>query len=432
MKWRTVYDTKIKDATEAVRVIESGQRVVIGHACGEPQALVEAMVKRKDELQAVEIVHMVAMGKAEYCLPEMEGHFRHNALFVGGSTRKAINEGRADFTPVFFSEIPSLFRDGYLPPDVALVQVSPPDQNGFCSLGVSVDYTLQALRSARTVIAQVNQFMPRTLGDSFVHVSELDIIVPFDEPLIELGKPKISEVEENIGRHVAELVPDGATLQLGIGAIPDAVLRFLTNKNDLGIHSEMFSDGVVDLYEAGVINNKAKTLHPGKMLVTFLMGTRALYDFVHDNPVVEMHSVDYTNNPYIIGQNERLTAINSALQVDLCGQVCADSIGYRQFSAVGGQVDFVRGARLSRGGKSIIALPSTAAGGKISRIALHLDEGAGVTTSRNDVDYVVTEYGIAGLKGKTVRQRANALIEIAHPQFREELRSQAKKQGIPL
>ena len=432
MKWRTVYDTKIKDATEAVRVIESGQRVVIGHACGEPQALVAAMVKRKDELQAVEIVHMVAMGKAEYCLPEMEGHFRHNALFVGGSTRKAINEGRADFTPVFFSEIPSLFRDGYLPPDVALVQVSPPDQNGFCSLGVSVDYTLQALRSARTVIAQVNQFMPRTLGDSFVHVSELDIIVPFDEPLIELGKPKISEVEENIGRHVAELVPDGATLQLGIGAIPDAVLRFLTNKNDLGIHSEMFSDGVVDLYETGVINNKAKTLHPGKMLVTFLMGTRALYDFVHDNPVVEMHSVDYTNNPYIIGQNERLTAINSALQVDLCGQVCADSIGYRQFSAVGGQVDFVRGARLSRGGKSIIALPSTAAGGKISRIALHLDEGAGVTTSRNDVDYVVTEYGIAGLRGKTVRQRANALIEIAHPQFREELRSQAKKQGIPL
>lgn len=432
MKWKTVYDTRIKDATEAVRAIESGQRVVISHACGEPQTLVEAMVARGPELQAVEIVHMVAMGKAAYCRPEMAGHFRHNSLFVGGTTRQAVNEGRADFTPVFFSEIPSLFRDGYLPVDVALVQVSPPDQNGFCSLGISVDYTLQALRSARLVIGQVNRFMPRTLGDSFVHVSELDILVPWDEPLIELPKPQISEVEESIGRNVAHLVPDGATLQLGIGAIPDAVLRFLTDKNDLGIHSEMFSDGVVDLYEAGVINNKVKTLHPGKMVVTFLMGTRSLYDFVHDNPIVEMHSVDYTNNPYIIGQNDQLISINSALQVDLYGQVCADTIGYRQYSAVGGQVDYVRGARLSRGGKSIIALPSTASGGKLSRIAVHQEEGAAVTTSRNDVDYVVTEYGIAGLRGKTIRQRANALIEIAHPQFREELRAEAKKHGIPL
>lgn len=423
---------RIKDATEAVRAIECGQRVVISHACGEPQTLVEAMVARGSELQAVEIVHMVAMGKAAYCRPEMAGHFRHNSLFVGGTTRQAVNEGRADFTPVFFCEIPSLFRDGYLPVDVALVQVSPPDQNGFCSLGISVDYTLQALRSARLVIAQVNRFMPRTLGDSFVHVSELDILVPWDEPLIELPKPQIGEVEERIGRNVAQLVPDGATLQLGIGAIPDAVLGFLTEKNDLGIHSEMFSDGVVELYEAGVINNKAKTLHPGKMVATFLMGTRSLYDFVHDNPIVEMHSVDYTNNPYIIGQNDRLISINSALQVDLYGQVCADTIGYRQFSAVGGQVDFVRGARLSQGGKSIIAVPSTASGGKLSRIAVHLEEGAAVTTSRNDVDYIVTEYGIAGLRGKTIRQRANALIEIAHPQFREKLKVEAKKHGIHL
>lgn len=432
MKWEKEFVRRIKDASEAVQVIESGQRVVISHACGEPQALVEAMVARRPELQDVEIVHMVAMGKAAYCLPEMAGHFRHNSLFVGGTTRKAVNEGRADYTPVFFSQIPSLFRDGYLPVDVALVQVSPPDQNGYCSLGVSVDYTLQALRSARLVIAQVNRNMPRTLGDSFVHVSELDIVVPWDEPLIELPKPKIGEVEENIGRNVAQLVSDGATLQLGIGAIPDAVLRFLTDKNDLGIHSEMFSDGVVDLYEAGVINNKRKTFHPGKMVVTFLMGTRALYDFVHDNPIVEMHSVDYTNNPFIIGQNEQLISINSALQVDLCGQVCADTIGYRQYSSVGGQVDFVRGARLSKGGKSIIALPSTASGGKLSRISVHLEEGAGVTTSRFDVDYIVTEYGIASLRGKTIRQRANALIEIAHPQFRKELRAEAKKHGIPL
>ncbi len=430
MGWKDTYAARCMDPAEAVKVIQSGQRVVIGHACGEPQALVQAMVARGPVLQDVEVVHMVAMGKSAYCKPEMDSHFRHNSLFVGGSTRQAVNEGRADFTPTFFSEIPSLFRDGLLPVDVALVQVSEPDRNGFCSLGVSVDYTRQAIKSARVVIAQVNKFMPRTLGDSFVHVSDLDVLVPLDEPIIELPRPEIGSVEENIGRYVAELIPDGATLQLGIGAIPDAVLRFLKGKNDLGIHSEMISDGVVALYRRGVINNRVKTLHPGKMVITFLMGTRELYDFVDDNPVVEMHPVDYTNNPYIIGQNDRLISINSAIQVDLYGQICADTIGYRQFSAVGGQVDFVRGARFSKEGRSIIALPSTAGGGKISRIAVHLDEGAAVTTTRNEVDSVVTEYGIARLRGKTIRQRAAALIEIAHPSFRDRLRQEGREKGI--
>ncbi|MCD5401071.1 4-hydroxybutyrate CoA-transferase [candidate division NPL-UPA2 bacterium] len=427
MKQKQIYESKVVSASEALQAVKSGNRVVVAHACGEPQVLIDALVERAPELENVEIVHMVAMGPAKYCKKGMEKHFLHNSLFVGDSTRQAINEGRATFTPCFFSEIPRLFREGYLPVDVALVQLSPPDEHGYMSFGVSVDYTKVAAECAKTVIAAVNPNMPRTLGDSFIHVSEVDYIVETTDAIIELPPPKIGEVEEAIGRHVGALVEDGSTLQLGIGAIPDAVLFFLKEKKDLGIHSEMFSDGIVDLVEAGVVTNKAKTIHKNKIIATFLMGTKKLYNFVDNNPLVEMHTVDYTNDPFIISRNEKMIAINSALQVDLTGQVCADTIGFKQYSAVGGQVDFVRGASRSRGGKAIIALPSTAAGGKLSRIVNSLMDGAAVTTSRNDVHYVVTEYGIADLRGKNLRQRGEALIAIAHPDFRKSLSEEVKE-----
>ncbi|MGS0744675.1 acetyl-CoA hydrolase/transferase family protein [Syntrophomonas erecta subsp. sporosyntropha] len=426
LNWQAHYNSRIVTAEEAVKNIKSGDRVVLGHACGEPRILPEVMVKRAEELENVEVVHMVAMGKGLYAQPEMEGHFRHNGLFIGGPTRKAVTEGRADYTPCFFSEIPTLFRDGKMPIDVALVVVTPPDQYGFCSLGVSVDYTMQAIQSAKLVIAEVNPNMPRTYGNSFVRVEEIDYFVPSEMPIIELPKPNIGPVETEIGRNIAKLIDDGATLQLGIGAIPDAVLNFLTDKHDLGVHSEMFSDGVMELAKNGVVNCAKKTLHPGKMLVTFLMGTKALYEWVNENPAVEMYPVDYVNDLYVVMRNDNLVAINSALQVDVLGQVAADTLGPVQFSGVGGQVDFVRGAARSKGGKSIIALPSTAAKGKVSRIVALLDKGAAVTTSRNDIDYVVTEYGIAALRGKTVRERMKALINIAHPDFRQEIEDQVK------
>lgn len=429
LDWKSIYKSRLASVEEAVKAIHSGDRVVVAHACAEPQAITSAMAARASELYDVEIVHQVAMGKALYCQPEMQGHFRHNSLFVGASSRKAVNEGRADFTPCFNHEIPRLFKEGYLPLDVALVQVSPPDKNGFCSLGISVDWTITTVKTAKTVIAQVNKHMPRTLGESFVHVSELTHIVELDEPLIELPRPQISKVEEGIGQHCAELIEDESTLQLGIGAIPDAVLMFLKDKRELGIHTEMFSDGVVDLYNMGVVTCQAKTLHKGKMVATFLMGTKILYQFVDDNPVVAMYPIEYVTDPFVISQNKKIIAINSALQVDLTGQVCADTIGFSQYSGVGGQVDFVRGASRSAGGQSIIALPSTASGGKISRIVAVPDFGAAVTTSRNDVHYVVTEYGIANLRGKTLSQRANELIAIAHPDFREDLRKAAKSRN---
>jgi 4-hydroxybutyrate CoA-transferase len=427
--WRDRCSNKIVLAAEALRSVKSGDRVVIGHACGEPPTLVDALVARAPELRNVEIIHMVAMGPAKYVQPGMEESFRHNAIFVGATTRKAIEERRGDFTPCFFSETPRLFKDKVLPVDVALIQVTPPDGDGFCSFGVSADYTLPAAESAKTVIAQVNSQMPRTSGAK-ISVDQLTYIVEKDEPLIELKPPQIGDVETLIGKNVASLVPDGATLQLGIGAIPDAVLLFLKEKKDLGIHSEMFSDGVVFLAEAGVVTNKKKTINAGKFTATFLMGTRKLYDFVDNNPNVEMLPVDYVNNPYIIGQHEKMISINSALQVDLMGQVNAEMIGSRQFSGIGGQVDFVRGASRSPGGKSIIALPATAAGGKISRICGELDRGAAVSTSRNDVHYVVTEFGIADLRGKSLRQRAQALIAISHPDFQEDLTAQAKGKGL--
>lgn len=416
MDWKSYYEAHTETAAAAVNRIRSGDRVVVGHACGEPSYLLEAMVDNAAAYENVEIVHMVAMGRAGYCAPEMAPHFRHNALFVGGTTRAAVAEGRGDFTPCFFSEVPAFFHTT-LPVDVALVQVTPPNEQGKCSLGVSVDYTLPALKAARTVIAQVNTRMPRTGGDSLVDVSEIDSFVLHDEPIIQLAPPKIGPVEEAIGRNVASLVRDGDTLQLGIGAIPDAVLLFLKDKKDLGIHSEMFSDGVVELAQAGVITNARKSLHPGKYVATFLMGSQRLYDFVDNNPDVYMAPVDYVNDPFVIAQNDQMVSINSCVQVDLMGQIASESIGYLQISGTGGQVDFIRGAARSRDGRSIIAMPSTVKG-KTSKIVPLLDEGAAVTTSRNDADYVVTEYGVAALKGRTLRQRARALIDIAHPDFR--------------
>ncbi|MGO9137861.1 MAG: acetyl-CoA hydrolase/transferase family protein [Syntrophales bacterium] len=427
--WKQKYSKKIMSADEALKAVKNNNRVVVGHACGEPPTLVEALVARAPELRNVEIVHMVAMGPAKYAQPGMEQSFRHNSLFVGATTRKAIAERRALHTPCYFHEIPRLFTWRILPVDVTLVQVSPPDEDGWCSLGVSVDYTLAATRSDRVTIAQMNRFMPRTLGDR-IHLDEIDCIVEKDEPIIELKPPAIGDKEKAIGENVSKLIEDGSTLQMGIGAIPDAVLLFLKEKKDLGIHSEMFSDGIVDLAAAGVVTNRKKTINTGKFVATFLMGTRKLYDFVDNNPDVVMRTVDYTNDPFIIGQHEKLISINSALQVDMMGQVNAEMIGRNQFSGIGGQVDFVRGASRSKGGKSIIALPSTASGGKVSRIACELDRGAGVSTSRNDVHFIVTEYGAADLRGKSIRDRARALIAIAHPEFRDSLTKQASEDGF--
>ena len=426
MNWKEAYQEKLCTAQEAVRHIQSGDRVVVTHATGEPVILTDAMVANHAQYENVEVVHMVAMGSAGYCAPGMEPHFRHNSLFLGGSTRKAIEEGRGDFTPVYFSKIPDLLRTS-LRPNVVLLHLSPPDEAGYCSYGISVDYTKSAAECADLRIAQINHHMPRTLGETTIHVSELGHIVEADIPLLELAPPKITAVEQAIGKHCASLVQDGDTLQLGIGAIPDAVLQFLGEKQDLGIHSEMFSDGVVDLVRAGVITNRRKTLHPGKSIATFLMGTQKLYDYVANNPEVALMPVDYVNDPVVIAQNDNLVSINSCVQVDLMGQVVSTCVGQRQISGVGGQVDFVRGANLSKGGRTLMAMPSTAAGGKISKIVSTIDEGSAVTTSRYDVDYVVTEYGIAQLKGKTLRDRARALIAIAHPDFRAELKQEFQR-----
>lgn len=413
------YAEKCMTAEQAVLRVRSGDRIVTGQGAGMPSVLLEALCKR-DDLRKTEIFHVLTLGAAPYCAPEKQEVFRHNTIFAGASTRTAVQQGRADFTTSFFYQLPEWIRRN--PFDVAMVQVSPPDRHGYCSLGVSVDYAQAAVATAGLVIAQVNKHMPRTLGDSFVHVDDIDCIVEYNEPLPELPGAKIGPVEEAIGRHCAELIRDGDTLQLGIGAIPDAVLLFLQDKKDLGIHSEMISDGVVSLIEKGVITCRKKTLDRGKCVVGFLIGSRKLYDFADDNPFIEMRTIDYVNDPQVIARQDNMVSINSCLQVDLLGQVCSEAVGARQFSGVGGQVDFVRGAAMSRGGRSIIAMPSTAARGTLSRIVAQHGEGAIITTSRNDVDIVVTEYGAAHLRGKTNQQRAENLIAIAHPDFREELR----------
>ncbi len=424
MDWKETYKSRLTTAQEAVRKIKSGDRVVVGHATGSPEVLIRAMLDNKDAYENVEIVHMVAMGPSEYCLPENSSHFIHNSLFAGATTRKAIHDGRAVFTPSHFSQIPRLFTEKILPVDVTLCMLSTPDEHGYCSFGISVDYTKPAAESSKTVIAEVTPHMPRTLGDAFIHVSDIDHIVECDSRPIELKPPEIGPIDEAIGGYCAELIRDGDCLQLGIGAVPDSMLGFLTDKRDLGIHTEMFSDGVVDLVNRGVITCARKNFHPNKMVATFFMGTEKLYRFIHNNPKVEMFTVDYTNNPAIIARNDNVVSINSSLQVDLTGQAASESIGYKQFSGTGGQADFVRGAAWSKGGRSIIAFHSTAAKGKLSRIVPRLDEGATVTTTRTDIHYIVTEYGIADMRGKSVHQRAEALINIAHPDFRSDLKEE--------
>jgi acetyl-CoA hydrolase len=424
-----VFSNKTVTPEEAAQVIKSGNRVFLTGNASVPQRVMAALVSRAHELTDVEIAQVLTIGNADYVSPEMEGHLRVNTLFISDNVRRAVNEGRADFTPCFLSEIPGLFKNGFLPLDVALIHVSPPDEHGFCSFGVEVGVTKTAAPSARIVIAEVNPNMPRTLGDAFIHVSKITYAVPVDYELPETPMGDPSELATRIAKHIASLIPDGATLQMGIGGIPDAVLRELTSHKHLGVHSELFSDGVVELVERGVIDGERKTLHPGKIIAGFMLGTKRLYTFVNDNPVIEMHPTEYINDPFVIAQNDRMVAINSAIEIDLTGQVCSDSIGTRMYSGVGGQVDFIYGASRSNGGLPIIALPATASvnGDSISRIVPTIRQGAGVVTTRNHVHFVVTEYGIADLYAKTIRQRAKALIDVAAPEFREQLERQARE-----
>jgi 4-hydroxybutyrate CoA-transferase len=422
-----MYRNKLVSAQDAVQCIQSNQRIYLGSGAGVPQRLLEALVARAPELRGVEIVHILSFGKAPHLAPELKESFRHRALFIGENSRAAVQSGRADFVPIFLSEIPRLFRDGSLPIDIALIQVSPPDEHGFCSFGCEVGCTKPAAQSAKTVIAEINRRMPRVLGDSFIHISKLTCAIEVDYALPEAAQAGATQAHRQIAEWIAELIPDGATLQLGIGSIPDAVLAQVSSKHDLGVHTELFSDGVIDLVERGVITNEKKTLHPGKIVAGFLFGSQKLYDFAQDNAMIELHPSDYVNDPFIIAQNDNMIAINSALEVDLTGQVCADSIGPAIYSGIGGQLDFVRGAGRSRGGKPIVALPATAKDGQISRIATHLKPGAGVVTSRGDVHYVVTEFGVAFLHGKSIRERVRAMIHIAAPQFREGLEQYARQ-----
>lgn len=424
MSWAERYASRVMTAEEAVKDIASGQRVFLTGNCSVPQHLLQALVARAPSLQDVEIVNVLTIGKAPHADPAMVGHLKINTLFISDNVRAAVHDGRADFTPVLLSEVPLLFRNGSLPLDVALIHVSPPDEHGFCSLGIEAGLTKTPAQVARVVIAEVNERMPRTLGDSFIHISKIDRAIPVNYPLAQLPLGEVTDLSRQIGQHVARLVEDGSTMQMGIGSIPDAVLDLLGDKRDLGVHTELFSDGVMRMVQAGVITNEKKTLHPGKIVAGFILGSQALYDFVDDNPIVELHPTEYVNDPFVISRNERMVSINSAIEVDLTGQVCADSIGPRPYSGVGGAMDFVYGAARSRGGRPIIALPSTVTlrdGTRLSRIVAMLKPGAGVTTSRNHVHYIVTEFGTAHLYGKTIRQRARALIDVAHPDFRADL-----------
>ncbi len=431
MDWNSIYRRRVTTADEAVKDIASGDRVWIHPGCNTPTLLINAMVARAPELENVEVVHILTLAPAPYVDPGMEGHFRHRSLFTGANVRSAVNDGRADFVPIHLHDVPALILRGQMPIDVALIHISPPDEHGFCSYGVGVDATKTAVEHAHMVIALVNRQMPRTLGDSFVHVSKLSKVVEVDEELIEHPmSEELSEVSRKIGENIASLITDGATIQMGIGEIPDAVLDFLEDKKHLGVHTEMFSDGLVDLFEAGVVTNEKKTLHRGKIVASFVIGTRRAFDFVDNNPFMEFHPNEYVNDPYVVARNDKMVAINSALAVDLTGQVCADSIGTRIYSGFGGQLDFIRGAARSEGGVPIIALPSTAKGGSLSRLVNTLIPGSGVVTTRADVHYVVTEYGIANLYGRSLRERARSLIDIAHPDFREELERAASERKL--
>lgn len=428
-----VYNSKLVSADEAVKHIKSGDNIVVQPGCAAPMELIRALVRRKDELQDVTLFHILIVGDLPYLHPGMEKHFKHKAFFIGANSRQAVNEGRAEFIPIFLSEVPLLFKNGLIKSDVALLNVSLPDEHGFCSYGVDVGTIKTPAERSKLVIAQINKHQPRTLGDSFIHINKINYIVEHDEPIYELPQvdPNATkeelEVFDKIGSYIADLVEDGSTLQMGIGAIPDSVMRYLHDKKDLGIHTEMFSDGIIELVEQGIINGEKKTLHPGKIIAGFVLGTRKVYDFIDNNPIIEFHPQEYVNDPFVIAKNIKMVAINSAIEVDLTGQVCADSIGSKFYSGIGGQVDFIRGAARSEGGKPIIALPSSTKNGTISRIVTNLKPGAGVVTSRGDVHYVITEYGVAELHGKSIQERAKALINIAHPNFRDELMKYAKE-----
>lgn len=410
-------------------LIKSGQRIFLTGNCSTPQRFLEALCNRYNDLYNVELVQVLSIApKSEFITEALAEHLRVNSLFISPNVRRAVNAGLADFTPVFLSEVPHLFRSGRLVLDAAVIQVSPPDEHGYCSYGVEVGVTKSAAESAGMVIAEVNPYMPRTLGDSFIHVSQITHFINVDYELPEMKPEPASEVQDRIAAHIAELIPDGATLQTGIGGIPDAVLRRLRDHKNLGIHTELMSDGVMEMIEAGVITNRCKTIHTGKVVAGFVLGSHALFHYIHDNPVIELHPTEYVNDPFIIAQNDRMVSINSALEVDLTGQVCADSIGAQFYSGVGGQLDFVRGAARSKGGMTFIALPSTAKNGSLSRIVSQLKPGAGVTTTRNDVHFVATEYGVADLWGRSIAERVQALVNIAHPDFRDDLLRYAHEQ----
>ena len=430
MSWMDDYKTKRCSAAEAVNRIKTGDRVYYAGNAAIPYALVRALAARRDELTGVQLNHVLLIGEDPLSTPDMAGHFRHNSLFVGPADRQAVNDGRADYVPIFLHQIPRLFREGIVPLDVAMLHASPPDEHGFMSLGVETLASVAASQAAKTVIVQVNERMPRVLGDCFVHVNRVHAIVEHTEPLPELHLGPATEVERAIARNVIGLIPPGATIQMGIGGIPDATLACLRDRNDLGVHTEMFSDGVVELIQAGVVNNEKRSIHPNKVISGFALGSQALFDFIHNNPIFEFHPTRYTNDPFVIAQNDRMAAINSAIEVDLTGQVCSDSIGSYIYSGFGGQVDFIRGAARSRGGRPVIALPSSAKGGLMSRIVPCLKEGAGVVTSRADVHWVVTEHGIANLFGMNLRERAEALIGIADPKFQDQLIRAAKERRL--
>lgn len=420
------YRYKIVDPMKAFSTIKCGNRVFISSGCAEPQFLTSQFIKYSYCLCDTEVMHLLSLGTTSKCAFMDNDVVRLNAFFIGERSRKAFENGKADYTPAFLSDIPRMIKNKKIKIDTALIQVSPPDKNGLCSYGISVEVVKPVAENSSFIIAQVNPMMPRTYGDSFIHIDNIDVIVPFEEPILEWSPPEPDEVSVKIGRNVAKLIEDGSTIQVGIGKVPNGILRSLVNKKDLGVHTEMFSNGVIDLMEMGVITNRKKNLHEGKVVSSFCMGTKKLYDLVNNNPKFEFYPCDYVSDPYIIAQNARMVSINCAVEIDLTGQVCADSIGKLFISGIGSQPDFVRGARRSEGGKSIIAIPSTAKGGKISRIKATLSPGAGVVTTRGDVQYVITEHGIADLEGKSVRERALALIEIAHPKFRHQLLEEAK------
>lgn len=428
MNWKQNYQKKLRTAAEALGCIQSGARVLLGHNCAEPRYLVQELINQAPRLKNVEVMHILSLNKCLYAMPEYQKSFRHHTLtYLSPAVRAAKREDFVEYTPIHFSQAPELIRGIEGGVQAALIQLSPPDEKGLCSFGVSCDYTKGGAECAEIVIAQINKNMPRVLGDNFIHIDDIDYIVEQDEDLPDLVPAEASEVDRQIAAHCASLIPDGATLQLGVGSLPDAVAGFLTQKNDLGIHSEMISDRVMELILSGNVNNSRKTLHRGKCVVSFLMGSRQFYDFIHNNDIIEMHPVNYTNDVRVIAQNYRPVSINSALQIDLTGQINAESIGPLQYTGTGGQLDFVRGTALAKDGISIIALPSTARKGALSRIAPFLDKGSIVTTPRCDTDYVITEHGIAHLKNKTLRQRTEALIAIAAPQFRDELKKSLRK-----